>query len=48
MGVTFEIDHIIPLADGGKNQDQNLCLSCPTCNRYKAARTTANKSTNYS
>lgn len=39
MGVTFEIDHIIPLAAGGTTSAANLCLSCPTCNRYKAART---------
>lgn len=41
MGVTFEIDHIIPLAKGGNSQEDNLCLSCPTCNRYKASHITA-------
>ncbi len=41
MGVTFEIDHIIPEAAGGKTNLSNLCLSCPTCNRYKGARQTA-------
>lgn len=39
MGVTFEIDHVIPLAAGGSASVHNLCLSCPTCNRHKAART---------
>lgn len=38
LGVTFEIDHIIPQALGGETRIANLCLSCPTCNRYKAAR----------
>lgn len=37
MGVTFEIDHIIPLAEGGKSSLANLCLCCPSCNRYKSA-----------
>ncbi|MEO0885152.1 MAG: HNH endonuclease signature motif containing protein [Cyanobacteria bacterium J06648_10] len=37
---TFEIEHIIPLSTGGKTQYDNLCLACPTCNRYKAARRT--------
>ncbi len=41
MGVIFEIDHIIPLAEGGKTQEENLCLCCPTCNRYKAANIAA-------
>lgn len=41
MGVTFEIEHIIPLSAGGPTSLDNLCLSCPTCNRYKAARITA-------
>lgn len=38
MGVTFEIDHIIPLAEGGKTSLANLCLCCPSCNRHKAAQ----------
>lgn len=41
MGVTFEIDHITPLAAGGKTTNANLCLCCPTCNRHKAARVAA-------
>jgi len=41
MGVTFEIEHIIPISAGGSTSLDNLCLSCPTCNRYKATRTTA-------
>ncbi|WP_066423518.1 HNH endonuclease [Anabaena sp. 4-3] len=38
---TFEFEHIIPLSAGGKTSFENLCLSCPTCNRYKASRQTA-------
>lgn len=41
MGVTFEIDHIVPRSRGGKTTLGNLCLCCPTCNRHKAARTHA-------
>lgn len=32
------LDHIIPLARGGKNKDSNTQLTCPTCNRKKSAR----------
>lgn len=38
---TFEFEHIIPLSAGGETSFENLCLSCPTCNRYKASRQTA-------
>jgi 5-methylcytosine-specific restriction endonuclease McrA len=41
MGVTFEIDHIIPSSAGGRTRLDNLCLSCPTCNRHKAQRLVA-------
>lgn len=34
----FEIEHIIPHSAGGKTVFENLCLACPTCNRYKAHR----------
>jgi hypothetical protein len=37
----FEFEHIIPLSVGGETSFENLCLSCPTCNRYKASRQTA-------
>lgn len=32
------IDHIIPLARGGGNGPENLCVSCPTCNLRKGAK----------
>ena len=38
MDVTFEVDHIIPEASGGRTVLENLCLSCPVCNRSKARR----------
>ncbi len=41
MGVAFEVDHIIPRSAAGRTRLDNLCLSCPTCNRYKASRRSA-------
>lgn len=41
MGVTFEIEHIVPTSAGGLTVRPNLCLSCPTCNRHKANRIAA-------
>jgi hypothetical protein len=38
---TFEIEHIIPLARGGTNEESNLWLSCPLCNRHKGDRVAA-------
>jgi HNH endonuclease len=35
---TFEFEHIIPRSAGGETLIENLCLSCPSCNRYKAQR----------
>jgi HNH endonuclease len=38
---TFEFEHIIPRSAGGETVFENLCLACPSCNRYKATRQTA-------
>ena len=38
LGVTFEIEHIIPISLGGVTALSNLCLNCPSCNRYKSNR----------
>lgn len=38
---TFEFEHIVPLAKGRETIFENLCLACPSCNRYKAVRQTA-------
>ena len=37
----FEIDHIIPKHSGGVTIASNLCLACPSCNRYKGASLTS-------
>src|SRR5258708_26902771 len=37
----FEIEHIVPRATGGETAFENLCLSCPMCNRYKSASSSA-------
>ncbi|MBI3764698.1 MAG: HNH endonuclease [Chloroflexi bacterium] len=41
MGIPFEVDHVIPRSAGGRATLDNLCVSCPTCNRHKASRVTA-------
>jgi hypothetical protein len=33
--VSMQIDHIIPEADGGTTNADNLCLACVGCNGYK-------------
>ncbi len=37
----LEIEHIIPLAKQGSNDESNLWLACPLCNRHKGDKTTA-------
>ena len=37
----LEIEHIIPRSKGGTDDEMNLWLSCPLCNRYKSDRTLA-------
>ena len=37
----LEIEHIIPLSKGGGNDEDNLWLACPLCNRYKGNKTEA-------
>jgi len=34
----FHIDHYMPLALGGKNVDDNVQLTCPTCNMRKGKK----------
>lgn len=38
IGPLLEIDHIIPEARGGTNDEDNLFLACPMCNSHKADR----------
>jgi len=33
------IDHIIPIAQGGRHEAPNICLACPRCNFSKGNRT---------
>jgi len=37
-GVSWHVDHFIPLAKGGSNFPENLVLSCAFCNLSKSAR----------
>jgi hypothetical protein len=39
--VPFTVDHVIPLAEGGADDPDNLALACFHCNRRKANRLTA-------
>jgi 5-methylcytosine-specific restriction endonuclease McrA len=39
-GVIMHIDHIVPLAKGGKNELDNLQLLCGKCNLKKGAKDT--------
>lgn len=37
----LEIEHIIPLAKGGTDDESNLWLACPLCNGHKSDTTEA-------
>ena len=37
----LEIEHIIPLSNGGGNDESNLWLACPLCNGHKSDKITA-------
>jgi hypothetical protein len=37
----LEIEHIIPRAKGGSDDESNLWLACPICNRHKSDKTAA-------
>lgn len=38
-GVTFHLEHVVPLALGGRTVLDNLAMSCPGCNFAKGDRT---------
>lgn len=40
----LEIEHIVPRARGGGDEEMNLWLSCGLCNRYKGAQVEATDS----
>lgn len=35
--VILEVDHVVPLSDGGRDEIENLATSCWDCNRGKGA-----------
>jgi HNH endonuclease len=35
----LEIEHIVPIARGGTDDEENLWLACRLCNHYKSAQT---------
>ncbi len=35
----LEIEHVVPRSKGGGNDESNLWLSCPLCNRFKSDHT---------
>ncbi len=37
----LEIEHIIPLSKGGRDDETNLWLACPLCNTHKGSQTDA-------
>lgn len=39
--VTFTVDHIVPLASSGGDENNNLALACFYCNRRKGSSETA-------
>lgn len=39
--IPFTIDHIIPISQGGTDQDDNLALACFHCNRRKGGQISA-------
>lgn len=41
IGMILEMDHIIPESFGGKTEEENLWLACPTCNGHKSNRIAA-------
>lgn len=44
--VVLECDHIVPIAEGGGDEIENLTTSCFDCNRGKGARSLTTKRTN--
>lgn len=38
LGADYHVDHIVPLAKGGSNGPDNICLACPACNLNKKDR----------
>ena len=41
IGERLQVDHIIPKVAGGATRENNLCLACSACNRFKGIQTHA-------
>jgi HNH endonuclease len=41
VGLSMEIDHLIPRVLGGSTVEENLWLACPACNAFKGQRISA-------
>jgi hypothetical protein len=41
FNLPFEVEHITPQARGGETREDNLALSCRSCNLYKSDHTRA-------
>ncbi len=41
VSMPFEIDHIVPQAAGGSDDEQNLWLACRNCNGFKHSKSKA-------
>lgn len=41
MGSPLEVEHILPISEGGETTLENLWLACHRCNRFKSNRTQA-------
>ena len=37
---SLQVEHVIPLATGGTDDEPNLWLACPICNGHKSSKTT--------
>jgi 5-methylcytosine-specific restriction endonuclease McrA len=36
----FEVEHIVPVSQGGMDDLENMCLACRSCNLFKSDHTT--------
>jgi hypothetical protein len=41
FNLPFEVEHVTPRAGGGETTEENLALSCRSCNLYKSDRVSA-------
>ncbi|HEV8715422.1 MAG TPA: HNH endonuclease signature motif containing protein [Candidatus Binatia bacterium] len=39
LGMPMEVEHLVPLASGGRTVEENLWLSCRRCNEFKGTQT---------